>query len=363
MSRQSELAELSRIYDSSALSNRNLIINGGKTIDQRQSGSSVNLSATPAFVADRFGARLGTSSSSTGQQVADAPDGFYNSFKLTIGTGATAASNVGTNYYYTILEGLNTSHLNFGSSAAKTVTLSFYVKSSLTGTFGVTLGNYALNRSFPSSYTINSASTWERKTITITGDTSGTWLTTNSGSFYMLWDLGCGSDFKGTANTWAGSDYRGGATGTASICATSGATWQITGVQLEIGDSATPFEHRSYSDELLRCQRYFYALLRRDMNEDQQIGSYYSTTRAFINVPHKVTMRTAPTISVVGSVGADIYSAGAAISTTTLANSYPRFESTGLDFTPASSGTAGNAFHLDWTITASTSYIQANAEL
>ena len=174
MSKARELAELGAVYDSGALSNRNLIINGGQTVDQRNSGSSVTLSATPAFVADRFGARLGTSSSSTGQQVADAPDGFYNSFKLTIGTGATAASNVGTNYYYTILEGLNTSHLNFGSSAAETVTLSFYVKSSLTGTFGVTLGNYALNRSFPSSYTINSASTWERKSITITGDTSGT---------------------------------------------------------------------------------------------------------------------------------------------------------------------------------------------
>ena len=99
------------------------------------------------------------------------------------------------------------------------------------------------------------------------------------------------------------------------------------------------------------------------MNEDQQIGSYYTGTRAFINVPHKVTMRAAPTISVVGSVGADIYSAGAGISTTTLANTYPRIESTGLDFTPSSSGTAGNAFHLDWTITASTSYIEANAEL
>ena len=99
------------------------------------------------------------------------------------------------------------------------------------------------------------------------------------------------------------------------------------------------------------------------MNEDQQIGSYYSATRAFINVPHKVSMRAAPTISVVGSVGVDIYSAAGYIASTTLANTYPRIESSGLDFTPASNGPAGNAFHLDWTITSSTSYIKAEAEL
>jgi hypothetical protein len=363
MSKARELAELGAAYDSGALSNRNILINGGQTVDQRNSGSAITLTSSHQYATDRFICRLGTSSSSTAQRVADAPDGLYNSVKITIGTGATPSAATATGYFAYKTEGLDTSHLSFGSSNAQTITLSFYVKSSLTGSFGVTVANDALNRSFPSSYTINSANTWERKSITVTGDTSGTWATTTAAAFYLLWDLGCGSDVKGTANTWAGSDFRGGATGTINVCATSSATWQITGVQMEIGTEATPFEVRSYGDELARCQRYFYALLRRDMNEDQQIGSYYSTTRAFINVPHKVSMRTAPTISVVGSVGADIYSAAGYISTTTLANSYPRIESTGLDFTPASNGTAGNAFHLDWTITASTSYIQANAEL
>ena len=257
MTRARELAELGSAYDSGALSNRNILKNGGQTVDQRNSGSAITLTSSHQYATDRFICRLGTSSSSTAQRVADAPDGLYNSVKITIGTGATPSAATATGYFAYKTEGLDTSHLNFGSSNAETITLSFYVKSSLTGSFGVTVANDALNRSFPSSYTINSANTWERKSITVTGDTSGTWATTTAAAFYLLWDLGCGSDVKGTANTWAGSDFRGGATGTINVCATSSATWQITGVQMEIGTEATPVEVRSYSDELSRCQRYY----------------------------------------------------------------------------------------------------------
>ena len=300
MTKARELAELGASYDSGALSNRNILKNGGQTVDQRNSGSAITLTSSHQYATDRFICRLGTSSSSTAQRVADAPDGLYNSVKITIGTGATPSAATATGYFAYKTEGLDTSHLNFGSSNAETITLSFYVKSSLTGSFGVTVANDALNRSFPSSYTINSANTWERKSITVTGDTSGTWATTNAAAFYLLWDLGCGSDVKGTANTWAGADYRGGATGTTNVCATSSATWYITGVQMEIGTEATPFEVRSYGDELARCQRYYYDLQQAGTTSGNEVGitgCNYNGNNFFGQVTFPVTMRATPTLS------------------------------------------------------------------
>ena len=294
MTKARELAELGAAYDSGALSNRNILKNGGQTVDQRNSGSAITLTSSHQYATDRFICRLGTSSSSTAQRVADAPDGLYNSVKITIGTGATPSAATATGYFAYKTEGLDTSHLNFGSSNAETITLSFYVKSSLTGSFGVTVANDALNRSFPSSYTINSANTWERKSITVTGDTSGTWATTNAAAFYLLWDLGCGSDVKGTANTWAGADYRGGATGTTNVCATSSATWYITGVQMEIGTEATPFEVRSYSDEHHSCKRYYQKMVNPTYSANGGTNNYLQ----WWYVPE---MRASPTLA--GGIG------------------------------------------------------------
>ena len=305
MSKARELAELGAAYDSGALSNRNILINGGQTVDQRNSGSAITLTSSHQYATDRFICRLGTSSSSTAQRVADAPDGLYNSVKITIGTGATPSAATATGYFAYKTEGLDTSHLSFGSSNAQTITLSFYVKSSLTGSFGVTVANDALNRSFPSSYTINSANTWERKSITVTGDTSGTWATTTAAAFYLLWDLGCGSDVKGTANTWAGSDFRGGATGTINVCATSSATWQITGVQMEIGTEATTFEVRSFGNELERCQRYYFQL-DGDASDRIGVGGYaVGASEARMDVVFPCAMRAAPTISGTGTAQFD----------------------------------------------------------
>ena len=305
MSKARELAELGAAYDSGALSNRNILINGGQTVDQRNSGSAITLTSSHQYATDRFICRLGTSSSSTAQRVADAPDGLYNSVKITIGTGATPSAATATGYFAYKTEGIDTSHLSFGSSNAQTITLSFYVKSSLTGAFGVTVANDALNRSFPSSYTINSANTWERKSITVTGDTSGTWATTTAAAFYLLWDLGCGSDVKGTANTWAGSDFRGGATGTINVCATSSATWQITGVQMEIGTEATPFEVRSFGNELERCQRYYFQL-DGDASDRIGVGGYaVGASEARMDVVFPCAMRAAPTISGTGTAQFD----------------------------------------------------------
>jgi len=257
MSKARELAELGAVYDSGALSNRNIVINGAQTIDQRNSGSAITMTGSHQYATDRFICRLVTSSSSTFQRVADAPSGYYNSMKVTIGTGATPSSSDGGNYFSYIAEGQDTSHFNWGGSNAKTVTLSFWVKCSIAGSFSIMIGNNALNRGYPASYTINSANTWEYKTLTVAGDTSGTWPTDNTGGLRVIWDWGNGSNFKGSANAWASGDLRGGATGGTALCATSSATWQITGVQIELGTEATPFEHRSFGDELARCKRYY----------------------------------------------------------------------------------------------------------
>ena len=279
------------------LGGRNIIINGGQTVDQRQSGSAITLTSSHQYATDRFICRLGTSSSSTAQQVADAPEGYYNSMKLTIGTGASPAANVGTGYFTHRMEGLNVSHLNFGTSTAKTITVSFWIKCSVTGSFGITIANGALDRSYPSSYTVNSANTWEYKTLTVAGDTSGTWLKTNASGLELYFDWGNGSDYKGTANAWASADYRGGATGGTALCATSGATWQITGVQLEVGPQSTPFEHEPYEIILRKCQRYYYSF-KTDNTNGLILMHQDRLTSTYIGSLHMPTeMRAAPTVT------------------------------------------------------------------
>ena len=240
---------------SPSLGRRNLIINGGQVIDQRNGGASV----TPTdgqYVTDRFNADASQASKFTAQQVTDAPTGFSNSLKITSSSAYTPASGD----YFDIqqkIEGYSTSPLNLGTANAEAITLSFYVKSSLTGTFGGSIANSAYNRGYPFTYTISSADTWERKTITLTGDTTGTWIgATNGIGLRLHWSIGIGTTYAGTAGAWAAGLLLG-ATGQTNVVATSGATWQITGVQLEVGSVATPFEHRGYGEELAACMRYY----------------------------------------------------------------------------------------------------------
>jgi len=235
---------------------RNLIINGAMQVAQRGTSDTVDGGGWD-YVIDRFCA-LGQSSAGvfTYSQDPDAPAGFQKSLKVAV---TTADASIASGDIYTIrhtIEGYNSAHLDFGTSDAKTVTLSFWVKSSLTGTFGGALNNEG-TRSYPFTYTISSANTWEQKTITITGDTTGTWGVTNSHGVRITWGLGVGTTYSGTAGSWAGSEYFS-ATGATSVIGTASATWYITGVQLEVGETATPFEHRSFGDELARCQRYYY---------------------------------------------------------------------------------------------------------
>ena len=236
---------------------RNRIINGDMRIDQRNAGASVTLSSSTLFAVDRFGGIEDTDGAMTAQQDSSAPAGFVNSLKFTTTTAdATLAATQFARCQQRI-EGYNIADLNWGSANAKTVTLSFWVRSSLTGTFGGALTNNGFDRSYPFTYTISVADTWEYKTVTIAGDTSGTWLTTSGLGIQVLWGLGVGSTYSGTAGAWAGAGYLS-ATGAVSVVGTNGATFYITGVQLEVGSVATPFERRDYGTELSRCQRYYY---------------------------------------------------------------------------------------------------------
>ena len=269
---------------------RNRIINGAMMIDQRNAGASV--SAGNAYTLDRWGVRTDTGSGNTTQQSTTVPTGFKNSLIVTIGTGASPTSGQ-RNYISQNIEGLNVSDLAWGSASAKTVTLSFWVRSSLTGTFGGALQNSAGDRSYPFTYTISAANTYEYKTVTIAGDTTGTWLTTNGIGIALYIGLGLGSTFNGTAGAWAAADYRS-ATGSTNVVATSGATFYITGAQLEVGSVATPFERRDYGRELIMCQRYYYKQKATSAGSYFGAGLVYSTTKAVVITQFGVQMRTAP---------------------------------------------------------------------
>jgi hypothetical protein len=298
---------------------RNRIINGDMRIDQRNAGASV----TPTdgqYSVDRFQGRLNVAGKFTLQQNAAAvtpPAKFVNY----LGATSTSAYSIGASETCMIVqavEGLNVADLDWGTASAVTVTLSFWARSSLTGTFSGALQNSAGNRAYPFSYTINAANTWEQKSIIIAGDTTGTWLTTNGVGISLRFNLGSGSTFLGTAGAWAASGVNG-ATGSVSVVGTNGATFYITGVQLEPGTVATPFERRSYGQELALCQRYF------QLAGNGCFGSVDGSTTTTIAFTEKffVSMRAAPTVAFKTGGTASFRVAGADISnggSTSLAN-------------------------------------------
>jgi hypothetical protein len=269
---------------------KNRIINGAITIDQRLNGSGNTLvTATETFVVDRFVAYKDGGVITSGQSTI-APAGFTNSISWSVGTGYSATSGQYTFLKYHI-EGYNVGDLGFGTSDAKTVTLSFWVRASVTGTYSGTLGNVSLNRSYPWTYTINSANTWEYKTITVPGDTTGTWAKDNTTGLRIYWDLGTGSGSRGTAGSWQATTLVG-ATGTTSISATTGATFYITGIQLEKGSQATAFDYRPYSTELQLCKRYYRIAKWRWQGQSAGLGQGQGWTWVF-----DPEMRTTPSIT------------------------------------------------------------------
>ena len=265
----------------------NRIINGDMRIDQRNAGAAVT--TNDALPVDRFRLAFGNSSGAfSGQQTTTAPAGFVNSLKYTT---TTADASLGATEYatlYQVIEGLNVADLAWGTASAATVTLSFWCRSSQTGTFGGSLRNSANNRSYPFSYSISVANTWEQKSVTIAGDTSGTWLTTNGIGVYINWSMGAGSTLSGTAGAWAAANYIG-ATGAVNLIATLNADFYITGVQLEAGTVASPFERRDYGREFDMCQRYC------QVAGGGASGQWWSAASPEMGITFAVPFRSAPT--------------------------------------------------------------------
>jgi len=258
MSKAAELAAL--IGSQSALSNRNIIINGAMQVAQRGT-SFTGFGAAVNYGIDRFANFHSSDGAFTiSQETSVVPTDFTHALKIQTTTADASIAAGQRLILFTRCEGNAVSQLNFGTSNAKTVTLSFYVRSSITGTHGGAFGNGSDNRNYPFTYTISSADTWEQKTITIPGDQTGTWATGTGRSLQVVWGLGVGSTYSGSAGAWAAGDKNSATGATTGVLGTLNATWFITGVQLEVGEQATPFEHRSFGDELRRCQRYAYKI-------------------------------------------------------------------------------------------------------
>ena len=276
---------------------RNRIINGDMRIDQRNAGAAVTVTNAGQYTVDRWQSYQSIATSKfTVQQNAGAvtpPSGFSNY----AGCTSSSAYSIGAGEYFVLfqkIEGFNFSDMGWGTAGAKTVTLSFWAYSSLTGTFGGSIQNSAQNRNYNFSYTISSANTWTAISVTIAGDTTGTWVgSTNGIGAQIFFGIGAGTSAVGAANTW-GATALFGVTGQVNIIATNGATFYVTGVQLEVGTVATPFERQMYNAQLAQCQRYYYKLVP-DINSAFGVGYNSSTTLAYIVVPFPTTMRATPT--------------------------------------------------------------------
>jgi hypothetical protein len=340
---------------------RNRIINGAMVISQRNGTSSV----TPdnSYTLDRWSTNTSQASKFTVQQNAGSvtpPTGFANY----LGVTSSSAYSVGVGDVFTVyqnIEGFNTADLDWGTANAKTITISFWVRSSLTGTFGGALVNSAEARSYPFSYTISSANTWEQKTITIAGDTSGTWVgATNGIGLRVRFGLGAGSTYSASAGSWQAGNFFT-ATGATSVVGTNGATFYITGVQLEVGTQATSFEYRQYQQELALCQRYYYR-----QTSDGTTTNFYAlcaegaTNGAGTGGNFPVPMRTVPT-PILGS-GIRIFFPSTSVQTPTTGQNRCSSTTAALvvDWTGTSAtlGQAGSLFR-----TNSNGFIEYSAEL
>jgi hypothetical protein len=279
------------------------IINGAMVIDQRNAGASVTTGASETYTLDRWAYYNSQASKYTIQQNAGSvtpPVGFSNY----LGVTSSSAYSVASGDFFIIrqmIEGFNSADLNWGTANAKTVTLSFWVYSSLTGTFGGTLGNAGFNYSYPFTYTISSANTWQQISVTVAGPTSGTWVgATNGLGMRVNFGLGVGSTLSGTAGSWTASGLFS-ATGATSVVGTNGATFYITGVQLEVGSNSTGFEYLNYQTSLANCQRY-YQFESGSLGGTSMWSGYVANGASYYgNTFFSVSMRAAPTIVLTNS--------------------------------------------------------------
>jgi hypothetical protein len=291
---------------------RNRIINGDMRIAQRGTGA---VTANDSYPVDRMNIGNSTDGAFSAIQDSDVPAGFNKSIKFTITTADASVTGTQSLFLVHPIEGFNVADLNWGTANAKTVTLSFWVRSSVTGTFSGSLVNNALDRSYPFTYSISVADTWEYKTVTVAGDTTGTWTTDNSTGIRLYFSLGTGATRLGTANTWGAARYHG-ATGETALVNTINATWYITGVQLEVGSVATPFERRPFGMELALCQRYYAKSyeIGTAPGTDTQTGliamrNWDTSSRNDIDIPiiWPVNMRAVPTFTAYSKSGSSGY--------------------------------------------------------
>jgi hypothetical protein len=291
-----------------ASSFKNRLINGNMVIDQRNAGAAVTVNNVGIFSVDRWAcvARPTGGGVYSAQQVSDAPTGFSNSLKFTV---TTVDTSLGANDYYFAwqkIEGFNTADLSFGTASAKTVTLSFWVKSSITGQFSAFLTNSSEAYSQPSAYTVNAANTWEFKTLTFTGATAGTWIgATNGVGLIAGFGLANGTSLQGTSGVWTATSVYG-STGDVNWMATNGNTWQVTGVQLEVGTVATSFDFRSIGTELALCQRYCQTIV--GGGETGGFGFVNGSANFYMFNAGPVSMRATPSISYTTTMFATNYS-------------------------------------------------------
>ena len=364
MSKARQLADLGNVYDDGALSNRNLIINGAMQVAQRGT-SAVTVTTSAGYrTVDRFKTDIDGSGGGdfSHAQSTDVPagQGFQYSSKFTTVTQASQPTSEGNRHQlYNLLEEQDVFHLEWGTSNAKTCTLSFWVKGSVTGTYGFIFGHYGSGGTYYyyTNYTINSANTWEKKTITVTGPTVGG--NNDGGNSFGLrveWILGVGSDAEtGTLNEWTTSSTMRTAANTVYLPETSGATLYITGVQLEVGDTATPFEHRSYGDELARCQRYYYE------NPAFTGTGLGTSTIARATATHPTSMRTSPTATVVGSPQA--FDGAASLTLSGISTNYSTTTQFNVDFTNTGSGSSSRSVCVATNSYSSSNKIKVDAEL
>ena len=282
---------------------KNRIINGAMVIDQRNAGASVTQSTSVAYTVDRWSCYGSVASKFTVQRNAGSvtpPAGYINY----LGVTSSSAYTVGASEFFFIqqvIEGFNIADLAFGTASAATLTLSFWVRSSLTGTFGGTITNGNTTRVYPFTFTISSANTWTQISVTVAGDTTGTWSTDNTGGLVVNFNMGAGATVSGTAGAWSGSTLRA-PTGATSVVGTNGATFYITGVQLEKGSTATSFDYRPYGTEFALCQRYF----RKTSGATNQEPTFYGYgSNAQVvgqSWVYSVSMRASPTTTTSGTL-------------------------------------------------------------
>ena len=271
----------------------NRIINGAMTVDQR---GSPTISGGGDYSVDRFG-NYYSGNAYTSAQSTTAPAGFANSLLL---TATTPSASPTYSFFYQMVEGLNCADLGFGTAAASTVTLSFWVRASVTGVYSIAIGNAGTpRRAYAVQYTINAANTWEQKTMTVAGDTTGTWLTTNGVGLFLRWNMGTSSAKRLiSAGSWqaVNADGATGSTGANTWANTSGATFYITGVQLEAGSTASPFAHENVGDTLQKCYRYYYYA-----GVSQGAGYQDGSTNIQATFTTPVPMRATPALTTSGS--------------------------------------------------------------